>query len=245
MPIKNLALASTALAAGALLALAAPLSASAHVSVGPSSAPAGSATVVTFAIGHGCAGSATTSVAISIPENVASVEPTANPNWAVAVVPRGAGAGPEEENEGAESSGVTAVVYTAKEPLPDGIRDTFALNVRLPEDAAGTTLAFPILQTCVEGENAWNQTAVDDGSEPEHPAPTLTVTEATTGAHDHNGAGDVSAAAAAAAGQDAAGAASSGGDSLARLLGVGGLAVGVVGVVLGVAARRATSATGS
>jgi uncharacterized protein YcnI len=182
--------------------------------------------VITFAIGHGCAGSATTAVAISIPEGVAGVEPTANPNWEVATV-----------GGGTTEAGVTSIVYTAKEPLPDGIRDTFALSVQLSEDTAGTTLAFPIIQTCVEGENAWNEPANDDGSEPEHPAPTLEVTEATTDAHDHDEAGAVSAAGAEPS--------AAGDDILARILGIGGLAVGVVGVVLGVSARRSTPATRS
>ena len=52
-------------------------------------------------------------------------------------------------------------------------------SVQLP-DAAGETFAFPIVQTCTEGETSWTEVAEEgqDAEELEHPAPLVTVTEA-------------------------------------------------------------------
>lgn len=232
MNFRRTALVSSALAAGTLLAVAAPISASAHVTVDSTSAAAGSYSVLTFAVSHGCEGSATTAVTIDIPEDITSVTPTVNPNWNVAKVPAD-GAEPLADSHGNPSEGRTGqIVYTAKAPLPDGVRDTFALSVRLPEDAAGSTLAFPVLQTCEVGETRWDEVPLEGQAEPEHPAPSIAVTTATVAAHGHS---DVETEA---AGTEAP----ASGDVLARSLGTAGLAVGAVGIVLAVTARRKTAA---
>jgi len=151
----------------AALVVATPLAASAHVTVSPSSTAAGSNTVLTFSVPHGCDGSATTSLAFAIPDDIPSVTPTVNPNWTIDKVMDG--------------DRVSTVVYTAVVPLQDGYRDTVALSLRLPDDAAGETIAFPVAQTCEAGETDWSEVA-SAGEDPhslEHPAPTITVTAAT------------------------------------------------------------------
>ena len=79
---------------------------------------------------------------------------------------------------------VGEVTYTSKLPLPDGERDAMELSLQLP-DAAGETLAFPVLQKCEKGETAWTEIAAEgqDEEELEHPAPTVTITEATGDEH--------------------------------------------------------------
>lgn len=170
--------------AGFGLLAAAP--ALAHVGVSPSSGPAGSYTVLTFSVPHGCEGSPTTKIAINIPEQVVSVTPTRNALWDVSktMVQLETPIQPEEGDQITERVG--AVVYTAKTPLPNGYRDAFELSLQLPEDAAGETLAFPVTQTCVKGETLWNETFAEGEPEPAHPAPTVTVTEATGEGH-HGG----------------------------------------------------------
>ncbi|MEO6201514.1 MAG: YcnI family protein [Cryobacterium sp.] len=227
----------SALAAGALLSIAAPLSASAHISADPSETAAGSFSVITFALPHGCEGSATTSMRIGIPEGVVSVTPTVNPNWTVAEEEVDLEA-PVADGEGAAvTSRTAAVVYTAVTPMPDGLRDTFALSLPIPADAAGKTLEFPVTQTCEKGETQWDESTVAGEAEPEHPAPAITVTGATGDDHGHGTTATASDV------HEAAGATAAGsGDVLARVLGVGGLAVAAVGVVLAVTARRRLSA---
>ena len=238
MKFRTTLAATATLAAGALLAVAVPHSASAHIGLAPTSTAAGSSTVLTFALSHGCDGSATTAIAIDIPESITSVTPTVNPGWEVAKVPVPLDTPLDDGHGNSITTRVGQVVYTATAPLADGLRDTFALSLTLPEDAAGTTLAFPVLQTCKAGSTVWDQVAKDGESEPEHPAPSVAVTAAvTTDSHgagtDHGVGGDDPEAATA---DDPA--ATGSGDVLARVLGVGGLVVGAVGVALAAASRR-------
>lgn len=230
MRIARLSLAG--LAGGAVLALAAvPIAASAHVTVTPSGTAAGSYTVLTFAFSHGCEGSPTTAIAIDIPESIASVSPTLNPNYTIEKV--------------ADGDRTAQVVYTAITPVQDGYRDTIELSLQLPEDAAGETLAFPVLQSCEVGETNWNQVAEEGEEEPESPAPVIVVTEATGEGHGHGAATEEAASDehgdGHAEGAEETAATSDDSDTVARVLGIGGLVVGVVGIVLALAARRPRS----
>ena len=129
--------------------------------------------------------------------------------------------------------------------MPDGYRDTIELSLQLPEDAAGETLAFPVLQTCEVGETNWNQVAEAGEDEPESPAPVIVVTEATGDGHGHGAAADEATtddhADDHAEGTEEVAATSDEADTVARVLGIGGLVVGVVGIVLALAARRPRS----
>lgn len=233
---RSAVVAASALGTGAVLALAGPVAAHAHVGVTPDSTAAGSYAVLTFESSHGCGDSPTTSFTVDIPERIASVNPTVQAGWEVETVT-------DAEDR------VVQVVYTADAPIEDGLRSTFAVRVQLPEDAEGERLEFPVLQGCVEGENDWSQSPADDGEEPEYPAPAIEVTESTGDAHghaavddaeehgdDHADAGTASAQTAATEPADDAV------DTLARVVGVAGLAVGVAGIVIAIAARRGTRA---
>ncbi len=221
MTIRTTTIAAAALAGGVLLALGAPLAATAHVGVTPSSTAAGSSTVLTFAFSHGCAESPTTQLTFDIPESIESVTPTLNPNYTIEKV--------------VEGERTAQVVYTAITPVDDGFRDTIELSLRLPEDAEGETLAFPVLQTCAEGENDWSEVAEEGEAEPESPAPTIVVTEATGDEQGHGTASTVSDEHAESASDVAA---TTSDDTVARVLGISGLVVGAVGVVLAITARR-------
>ncbi|QHC67637.1 DUF1775 domain-containing protein [Rathayibacter sp. VKM Ac-2759] len=224
-------------AAGALaLALSAPAAANAHVTAAASSTAAGSYTVVTFSLAHGCDGSPTTGLTITMPEGINSVSPTVNPSWEV-VKNEVAIADPVTDSHGnTATQRVSDVVYTAKTPLADGYRDTVSLQLQLPEDSAGQTLEFPVLQTCETGSTAWDQPTVEGEDEPELPAPTVVVTAAEEGAGHHGTDDDGDDVAATTA--SATTAVSSGDDIVARVLGVGGLVVGAVGVAVALASRR-------
>ncbi len=216
-PIK----AAAALGAATLLAVAAPLTANAHVTVNPSNTAASSYSVLTFSVGHGCEGSSTTALTFTVPQAISSVTPTVNPGWTIE----------SDEN---------TVVYTAGEPLVDGMRTTFELSVRLPELPAGEKLEFPVLQECEAGSIDWAESTVEAGEEPAHPAPFIVLTEATADGHTHPPASDHDADEAASgesAGEQAA-AADNSDDVVARVLGIAGLVVGTVGVMIGVTSRR-------
>lgn len=240
MHIRRIALPAAG-AAGALALAVAP--ASAHVTISPSTTAAGSYAVLTVSVPHGCDGSATTRIAISMPEEIPQVTATRNPFWDLEVQTEPL-AEPIEDAHGNEITQREAVVvYTAKEPLPDPDRDTMELSVQLP-DAAGETLAFPIVQTCEQGETGWTEVAEDgaDADALEHPAPTITITEAEGDGHGHGGDDD---AADAREGEDHEGADASGmsdgpeaaedenDDDGGNGLALAGLGAGVLGVAVG------------
>ena len=179
MKMRNAARLLAVPAAAGLITLGLAGPASAHVTVSPENTAAGSFTVVTMSVPHGCDGSPTTKVAIQIPEDILAVTPTRNPYYDVAKkiekLPE-----PVTDAHGNEvTERVASVEYTAKTPLPDGERDAFELSLQVP-DKAGETLAFPAVQTCAKGETAWTEvpTGDQDAEELEHPAPAFEISEA-------------------------------------------------------------------
>lgn len=156
--------------------------ASAHVTIDASTTAAGAYSLLTLSVPHGCDGSATTSVAIKMPESITSVTPTVNPGWTIDVQMVNL-ADPVDDGHGGQiTERPDQVVYTALTPLPDDRRDAFELSVKLP-DLPGETLAFPAVQTCEQGEAAWIETAQDGQDEPAHPAPQIVITDAAAGGH--------------------------------------------------------------
>jgi uncharacterized protein YcnI len=214
---------ATGFVAGAVvIGLSAP--AAAHVSVSATGTTAGAYTLLTFSVPHGCEGEATTAVAIQVPEPLYSVTPTVNPNWDVELTTVELDE-PITDSHGNEvTERVGEVVYTAHHPLPDGHRDAFELSLRLPEETAGQTLAFPVIQVCGDTEHPWIQIA-EEGQDPDaldSPAPFIEVTAADTADADEAPA---EAPSEAAAGDDE-------GSSTGALTYVA-LALGAVGALLG------------
>lgn len=204
--------------------------ASAHAEMTPSTTAAGEYAVLTFSIGHGCDGSATTDVAIDIPEGIDVVTPTINLGW---TIKKQTGPLPDgESSEGAERT--SRVTYSARTPLPDGYRDTFELSVPLP-DEPGKTLTFPTIQTCEKGETAWTQVPKDGQSvdDLETPAPAMELTAAT----------DPTTETLAAPQDEAGGSTDSASDDSDALSWVA-LGVGVVGIAVGGAAFARTRSRG-
>ncbi|GAA2272361.1 hypothetical protein GCM10009853_027680 [Glycomyces scopariae] len=162
-------------AATAAVSLAAP--ATAHVTVSTPSAVAGAYTLLTVSVPHGCDGEATTAVAVQIPEPINAVTPTVNPNWEVEKVMTDLPAPVVDAHGNEVTERVDQVVYTAHHPLPDDLRDAFELSLRLPEETAGQTLHFPVVQTCTTTEHPWIEIAAE-GQDPDElasPAPFIEV----------------------------------------------------------------------
>lgn len=224
---RNTSRLATGAAIGALLALAVPLAASAHVEVGPDAAPAGAVTALTFSFQHGCNESPTTSLAVTIPSGVGNVVPVVEGGWSI------------ERTMG--TNGVpTRVVYVSDTPIESGLAASVSMKVLFDSATAGKSLAFPVEQTCVNGSTSWSQIA-EPGQDPEKlatPAPVVSV-------------GPKSATADAVSGHhattttDAAATPAAASDPLARWLGAGGLAAGVIALVVAVVGttrrRRSTN----
>lgn len=213
--------------AGLALAIAAPLAASAHVHVEPETASAGASQTLTFSFSHGCDDSPTTALAIDIPEGVGNATPVVQGGWSIS---RDLGA-----------DGVpTRVVFTPEAPVESGLKATVTMDVLFTEDAAGTAVAFPVTQTCVEGETEWTQVA-EDGEDPhdlEAPAPVVAVGAAvdeTEAAHGTATSGDTEHTdheSASADAEAAAAASTAAADPVARWLAAGGLAAGIAALAV-------------
>jgi periplasmic copper chaperone A len=183
-------------ATGALMGLGLG-AASAHVSATPDSTAANSYSLVTLAIGHGCDGSPTNKVTITLPEELNDATPTVNPNWTISKTTQKLAAPKKLDNGSSITERTSAIVYTAKAPLDAHQRDTFVLSVKLP-DAAGKTLYFPTLQSCVKGETDWKEIPAPGQSHDDlnAPAPSVAVTAAVTGdGHGGHGTADMADAA--------------------------------------------------
>jgi uncharacterized protein YcnI len=182
-----------------------------------------------MSVPHGCEGSPTTKIEVSMPESVLSVTPTRNAFYDV----RTTTAQLEEPVTDAHGNEVTeriaSVVYTARTPLPDAQRDTFELSFKVP-DAAGEMLAFPTVQTCEKGETGWTEIpeAGQSEDELEHPAPAFEILPAEEG--DAEPAGDMAAEADASAASDET---STADESDSDALGWVGVALGAAGLLVG------------
>ncbi|WP_435744141.1 YcnI family copper-binding membrane protein [Microbacterium sp. PMB16] len=214
---RRAVIATAAVIGGTVLALAIPTMASAHVGVSPDELVAGDHGVLTFSFSHGCDNSPTTALRITMPEGLASVAPTMDGDWKIDVA-RG------------DDGLVSAVTYTALAPVPTDLRGAVSMSVGLDEDTP-ETLAFPVVQECVDGATEWTQLA-EKGEDPhslDSPAPVVTVTAATADGH---GAHDATTPKTDAAGETAAA------DPLPTVLGAGGLAAGIAALVVAVLAYR-------
>ena len=241
---RSLASAGAAAAATAVLMAAGVSTASAHVHVSPESADAGASTLLTFETSHGCSGSPTTAITVTLPEQVTDAVPTAHPGWSISKVTEEFKEPRVLENGTSIGSRTSQVVFTADSPLPDGIRDTFQLSVRIP-DGSGDSLAFPVLQTCVEGQSDWSQVAADGQSADDlsFPAPLVAVSTAANSSDD-GGNGDAHGASAGGGADEHGTADDEAVDEddveAAAVAGYAGLGAGILGLVLGAAALYRT-----
>jgi periplasmic copper chaperone A len=235
MPVRPTALRRAATTGGAVLvlstcalALAAP--ASAHVTVNPREATAGSYTKLTVRVPNESPTAGTVAIALSLPTDtpLASVSVKPHPGW-TADVTRTTLPEPVTSGDLEIIEAVTKITWTA-EPgvrVAPGQFEEFDISVGpLPDDV--DALSFPATQTYDDGEVvAWDQPATD-GEEPEKPAPTLALLPADGDAHG-----------APATVETVSAETSTSTDDTARALGAGGLAVGVLGLgAAGVATAR-------
>ncbi|MEW1658374.1 YcnI family protein [Streptomyces sp. NPDC093707] len=218
------------IAAGSVLLLAGP--AFAHVTVQPGTAPKGGFATVGIKVPNERDDASTVKVEVALPTDhpLASVMPQPVPGWTVEVTKSKLAKPVEMEGEKINEA-PSKITWTADgKGIEPGQFQQFPLSVgQLPSDA--DQLVFKALQTYSDKEVVrWIEPTKDGGPEPENPAPVLKLTAADAqGAPD--GKNDTKAAAAAPTS-----------DTTARVLAVGGIVVGLVGVAFGVLAGRRRNA---
>lgn len=200
----------TVAATGGAILLAGGI-ASAHVSVVAPGATQGGYSVLTFRVPTESDTASTTKVSVALPDlKSARTEPL--PGWTSVV------------EKDPTSKAATSVTWTADPGVgvAPGQFQQFVLSAGpLPTQ---DEVAFKAVQTYSDGNVVnWDQEALADGSEPDKPAPTLTLAASTGDAHGTNTTDDASAA-------------ESTNDNTARWLGGAGLVLGALGAALGLGA---------
>jgi periplasmic copper chaperone A len=165
-------------AATGALTLALAGTAGAHVTAAPGEGASDGYTTQTFSVGHGCEGSPTTQLRIQVPPSVATATPIVHPLWDVST--KEGKKDPVELHGEKITSGVGEIVYTAKDPLPEGRLAQFAVSLKLPAGEEGDVLHFPTVQKCEKGAHRWIQIPAEgeSGEELEEPAPSVVLTAA-------------------------------------------------------------------
>lgn len=221
------------------------LPALAHVGIDPGSAEQGGFAKVAFRVPNERDNASTNKVEVSFPTDhplpFVSVKPV--PGWDVKVV-EGKLPKPVTTEYGEVTEAVTKVIWSGGEIGPHQFQEFEVSMGALPKDT--DRLTFPTTQSYTGGEVVkWADAPKADGSEAEHPVPTLKLTPASAGGDEHGApSADPSAAAttsATGAGTSAAPVATAqaaSSDGTARLLGGAGLLAGLAGVVVGVLGLR-------
>ncbi|WP_040866949.1 YcnI family copper-binding membrane protein [Nocardia exalbida] len=211
--------AASAGAAAAFVATVAAAPALAHITVsGPDASRGGSGVLVFRVPNESGTGSPTVEVAVQIP-GVTAADTEAAPGWK-AVVRKDAARNVTDITWTADAGGgIGPSQFGQFSVLANGLPDT-------------ETVTIPAVQTYADGQVVrWDQNADGDGSEPERPAPSLTLAAKQSGGVDNHG--DI---------QSAASSSSSSSDTTARWLGGIGIALGALGLLaalgMGVARRR-------
>ncbi|HEY8913158.1 YcnI family protein [Lacisediminihabitans sp.] len=229
---------AVAVGAGAILAIAAPLSANAHVSVTPYTAEPGSYALITFTIPNESATATTDKVEVDLPTETpfASVSYVPVAGWDVELVtetlPK-----PVKVHGGEVTEAVTKVIWTAQpgHAIEDGQLLLLSVSVGPVPDTG--QILLPATQTYSDGKVVkWNE----KGADAEMPAPVLYVTDTPVASHDADA--EVTAATEKEAHGGASTTASAASDPIARGLGISGLVVGAVGIVLAVVFSRRKAA---
>jgi len=225
---RRLAAGSLALGAAALLAIAAPLSASAHVSLEENTAAPGSFTTLTFRVPNETAAAATDKLTLTLPQGtglLASVSYVPVPGWTAELVTSKL-ATPITAGDDTITEAVTQVIWTADDGAAygPGSLGIFKLLVGPIPDVGRLTL--PVDQGYSDGSVvSWS-----GGTKSEHPAPVLYVDD--TPVVDH----DADSAPAATVGTTA-GRPDAQPDAVARTLGGAGLLLGAVALVIALVGR--------
>ena len=215
----------TVAAAACVVALIGAAPAFAHVTAQPGTAQQGGYAVVTFRVPDEDDTAGTTALTVSLPTDhpISSVRTTPISGWTattttIALNP------PVQDDGRTITKTVGSITWTAAAgtAIAPGQYLDFPVSLGPLPDVG--EISFAAKQTYDNGTVVdWNQPPNADGSEPEHPAPSITLTPAAAGAH-----GMAMASGAPDASEEAGGT-----DTTARWLGGAGLLVGALGLGVG------------
>ncbi|MBU3737659.1 MAG: YcnI family protein [Rhodoferax sp.] len=159
-----------------------------HVTLQDQAAAAGAAYRGVLRVGHGCAGSSTTSITVTLPAGFQGAQPLLKAGWNVSTR-----VGPLEQPFEAHGTryteGVQEITWRARGPeyaVPDAFADEFVFRGTTPKKAG--PLWFKVVQGCDSGRNAWVEipAAGQDEHRLKSPAARLDVLDVqAAGGHSH------------------------------------------------------------
>ena len=129
--------------------------ASAHVEMTPSEAPAGKPVDLELHIGHGCDGKATTGLVVGIPPQASDATALPIEGWKARTKP--------------------GLLTWSGGNLPDHHEQVFPFRATL-SGKQGQLVMFKAVQDCGSVSTAWIQPVKEGAAEPEYPAPAVTLT---------------------------------------------------------------------
>jgi periplasmic copper chaperone A len=207
--------------------LAIAASASAHVTVSPTSLPQGSTAELSFKVPNEESKANTVSLQLQIPTDhpIAQVLAKPVPGWTITVHTVKL-AKPLTTDDGTFTTAVNEIDWTGGTIVPGQYQD-FQISVDpLPSDT--TQLVFKAVQTYSNGDVVrWIDLTTSSNPDPDHPAPVLTLTPATSGS---------ATATASAAPATSTSSTASTSSSSSNGLGIAGLVLGAIGAACGIAA---------
>jgi uncharacterized protein YcnI len=235
---RTLLRAGTLLGTTALIALASAVPAFAHVTANPSTIQKGGYGVVTFRVPDEDDTAGTIALTVNLPTDhpFSSVRTTPVAGWAVTTNEVAINPPLKDDDGNAITKTIGSVTWKANpgNKIPPGQYLDFPLSLGpFPDNV--DVIRMPASQTYDNGKVvSWADPPNADGSEPEHPAPSVSLTAATSG--DSHAAMSASAA--------PADPPSSSDDTTARWLGGAGLLVGALGLGFGGGALLRTRRAG-
>lgn len=231
------------IASAVVLAVGVALPALAHVTINPRTAEKGGYAKLAFRVPNERDDASTTKLEVRFPTDHplshVSIKPV--PGWD-AKLTRGELPKPVVDDYGETVTESVLKITWSGGKIEPGQFQEFEISVGpLPKNA--DRLVFPAIQTYSSGEVVeWTDEPAADGTEPERPAPVLTLVDAAEDADEaHPGAASASPAAPSVTPVEAASPAQADdSDGIARVLGVAGVVVGLIGIDVGaVGLRRA------
>ena len=133
----------------------------AHITLDEPAALAGRSYKATFKVGHGCEGSPTTAIRVTIPTGFTGAKPMPKAGW-VLNIKTSKLAQPYDNHGKLITEDVSEITWTAASKdswLPEAYYDEFVLRGGLPSSVGDKPAAlwFKVLQTCDKGSNDWSQ----------------------------------------------------------------------------------------
>ncbi|KAL0080331.1 hypothetical protein J3Q64DRAFT_1644284 [Phycomyces blakesleeanus] len=129
----------------------------AHVGISPSTGQPGQSINGSFHVPHGCNGSATTGLSVSVPSEIVVLTPLPVSNWTLDVKYTKLDT-PVQVNGVSVNQTVSSFSWTGGYVPADGLEE-FGLTFTLPQvdltNTPNVTIYFPIVQTCVVGSTEW------------------------------------------------------------------------------------------